>query len=81
MSRFTEVFFQPGHEPFADYKRFSMYTIVADGLQGTIAGTDADIEITLFCDDGPGTPGVAHEVAFKASSIAGFRPVPSEGEG
>ena len=80
MSRFTEVFFKPGQEPLAGYKRYAMYTVVADGIRDTVANTDADIEITLFCDDGPGTPGVAKEVAFNTSSIAGFRPVPSDEE-
>jgi hypothetical protein len=76
MSRFTEVVFKPGQEPFGDYKRYSMYTVVADGLQATVMNKDADVEITLFCDDGPGTPGVAKEASFNTSSIAGLRPVP-----
>jgi len=80
MSRFTEVFFKPGQEPFGNYKRYSMYTIVADGIQKTVTNKDADIEITLFCDDGPGTPGVAKEANFNASSIAGFRHVPPDEE-
>jgi len=80
MSRFTQVFFKPGHEPFGSYKRYSMYTIVATGIQDTIVNKDADIEITLFCDDGPGTSGVAKEATFNTSSLAGFRPVPPDEE-
>jgi hypothetical protein len=80
MSRFTEVLFKPGQEPFSNYRRYSMYTTVADGIQATVINKDADIEITLFCDDGPGTRGVAKEATFNASSIAGFRPVPPDEE-
>ena len=80
MSRFTEVFFKPGQEPFEDYKRYSMYTIVASGIQATVMDKDADVEITLFCDNGPGPPGVAHELGFNTSAIAGFRPFPPDEE-
>ncbi|MGD1066708.1 MAG: hypothetical protein ABR975_07810 [Vulcanimicrobiaceae bacterium] len=80
MGRFTQVFFKPGQEPFGDYKRYSMYTIVANGIQDTTINRDADLEITLFCDDGPGTPGVAKEAVFNTSSIAGFRLVPPDEE-
>jgi hypothetical protein len=80
MSRFTEVFFKPGQEPFDTHKRYSMYTIVADGIRETVMNKEADVEITLFCDDGPGTAGVAREASFNTSSIAGFRPVPTDEE-
>jgi hypothetical protein len=80
MSRFTEILFHPGREPGVDFKRYSVYTIVANGIRDTIMNKDADLEVTLFCDGGPGTPGFAMEAVINALSIAGFRPVPADEE-